>query len=569
MIPLGVTHVLIANGLNFVRARAFYEHPNIQEVICHDGVEKIEREAFYNCPSLRWIIMPGVKVVKTDAFTFCSTLTYIECGKLERIGAAAFRGCTSLSSIDLPSIKIVEAGAFSNCTNLINAKFGKDLESIRGRAFHLCPSLERIALPLKDGVMADDESIFQWCKKLKHVDLVGEVHENAAALLLEHWKNDMNEEIDSINQILPNTSAGGYRDAGRKTLTIRRWITSVHRKYTYYEAKHRRYLNVSAAKLQPALPNDILFKNVLPFVELPSDTFGGEELLAREEQEKEMLAARMLQLPCQHADPDCLELDRTVIQFVHAFGMEFDEAVEYGDKPNPQHFLIAAKNATMDEFAAVWKDFAMMDMAISFHLCKGTQDILEGDCLDARKSAIIVRYFEQHIAVELLQERALIKWLKIGELYVADDHTLVKFYRNHIPCSCLDEKYQEVKHITKLGFCWNPGCRIPGRSVERSKTKYCSRCRRITYCSRECKETDRWRHKPICDKNLAMIAEFEARQERVRPAFDEEKLPCLEEQPKEIVVKNVRYKSEQCQFLSYSYLPSNICSKCVFQHGGK
>ena len=75
VIPSRVTHVLISEALNFVRARAFYEHPNIQEVICHDGVEKIEREAFYNCPSLRWIIMPGVKVVETDAITFCSALT--------------------------------------------------------------------------------------------------------------------------------------------------------------------------------------------------------------------------------------------------------------------------------------------------------------------------------------------------------------------------------------------------------------------------------------------------------------------------------------------------------------
>ena len=251
-------------------------------------------------------------------------------------------------------------------------------------------------------------------------------------------------------------------------------------------------------------------KNVLPFLDLPSDTLDREELLAREEQAKEMVP-----LSCKHgADADCLELDRTVLQFVHAFGMEFDEAVERGDRSNPQNFLIAAKDATMDEFAAVWKDSTMMETAISFLLCKGTQDLLEVESLDVQKgaikSAIFIRYFEQHIAVELLQARALIKWLKIGELYVEDDHTIVKFFRNRIPCSCLDERYQEVKHITKLGHCWNPGCRIPGRSVERSEIEDCSRCRNATYCSRECQEADWSRHKSDCDSDAARIAEFEA-----------------------------------------------------------
>ena len=88
-IPRHVTHVLIDKSLKFVRGRAFYEHPNIQEVICHDGVEKIGREAFCFCPSLRRVIMPGVKEVQKWAFNNCEALTYIECGKLEIIGYEA------------------------------------------------------------------------------------------------------------------------------------------------------------------------------------------------------------------------------------------------------------------------------------------------------------------------------------------------------------------------------------------------------------------------------------------------------------------------------------------------
>ena len=278
-IPRHITHVLIALALNFVPAWAFYQHPNIQEVVCHDGVEKIEEGAFYHCHRLRRIIMPGVKEVGKGAFKGCGALTYIEWNKLEIVGTSAFSWCVSLSSVVLPSIKIVEINAFTHCRNLINARFGKDLESIRG-AFKFCRSLERIALPLKDGLVIDDNT-FQLCVKLNHVDLVDSavLDDIIATLLWEEWKDDMNEEIHSISRILPNTHSGSnsYSDVGGKAHAIRTWIRSLLRKIIQYKAEHRRYLNVAAATLQQALPNDIVHKNVLPFLELPSCTFEGED----------------------------------------------------------------------------------------------------------------------------------------------------------------------------------------------------------------------------------------------------------------------------------------------------
>ena len=272
-VPDYVTHVRIAEALKFVPARAFYWHPNIEEVICHDGVVKIEREAFYSCPSLRRVIMPGVKEVERKAFNRCRRLTYIQCGRLERIGEYAFIFCEFLSSIDLPSINSVGIYAFECCINLTNVKFGKDLESIGTGVFLSCASLERITLPLKDRMIAFDNE-FQGCDSLHHVDLAGGVHESVAALLLEEWKNDMNDKIDSINRILPNTPAGDWYAEGRISWEIRTWIRSVLHKYNNYKADHRRYLRVAAAALQPALPNDIVLKNIFPFIELPS--FRGE-----------------------------------------------------------------------------------------------------------------------------------------------------------------------------------------------------------------------------------------------------------------------------------------------------
>lgn len=151
VIPRDVTHVIIANANALKFARAIMDHPNIEKVICHDGVEKMEDYTFYNCRSLRQVIMPGVKEVERRAYEQCRALIYVECGKLEIIGEYAFCTCESLNSIDLSSIRIVEGFVFSSCWNLISVKFGKDLVSIGESAFLNCRSLERITLPLKDG----------------------------------------------------------------------------------------------------------------------------------------------------------------------------------------------------------------------------------------------------------------------------------------------------------------------------------------------------------------------------------------------------------------------------------
>jgi len=221
--------------------------------------------------------MRGVKVVEYAAFYFCEALTYVECDKLERIGEWAFYGCKSLTSINLPSAKTVGGSAFDECKALKNVIFGKALESIEG-AFYECTSLERITIPLKDGMISDDDT-FRGCKKLIHVNLVegAVLRDTIAALLLEEWRNIMNEEINAINQSLPTTPAGSddFYDVGGKAEAVQLWIRSVLRKTIHYKAQHQHVLEEAAATLQlkVALPQDIVIKNVLPFLELPSYTF--------------------------------------------------------------------------------------------------------------------------------------------------------------------------------------------------------------------------------------------------------------------------------------------------------
>ena len=235
---------------------------------------------------------------------------------------------------------------------------------------------------------------------------------------------------------------------------------------------------------------------------------------AREEKAIELMALKMQQLSCRHgAEHLSLEELRNCIQFVLVFADRF-----YACGPHLPIRLSEGTNDTMDEFADVWNDSFKLEMMISHLLCDATDVYLSENNIDyARDMAAITRYFEQHLAVTLKQSQAIPNWPKLEDTYKADEHTLVNFFRRRIPCSCLDEKYEEVKDIPKIGHCYNRACSIPVRKVERSKTKYCSRCRNATYCSRECQVADWSRHKPTCDALAAMKAKFEDKQQN----FDE------------------------------------------------
>ena len=278
VVPRDATHVSIHPTITIIPSWLFSEHPNIVELRCHEGVKKIEEWAFHQCPSLQRVIMPGVEVIETSAFCFCILLRYIECKRLKIVGRNAFYHCESLGSIDIPSVKLVFSNAFTNCYDMRDVTFGKDLDMIRKEAFAGCKSLERITMPLKDGLFTSDD-IFQACDNLKRVDLVEEevLQETIATLLWDEWKDDLKAEFNSnsINHILSNASAGLWPspNVGQKVSAIRDWIARVLPKVIHYTVQHRELVNAAAAAVQLASPNDVVLSNVLPYVELPLYTF--------------------------------------------------------------------------------------------------------------------------------------------------------------------------------------------------------------------------------------------------------------------------------------------------------
>ncbi len=244
-VPQHVTHVRIHKSVKIITARAFYYCRKLVSIEIHDGVEIIEAEAFYICKSLKRIKLPGVRVIGNFAFFDCFALEDVVFGdKLETVGVRAFDGCISLRNIKMPKVRLIMS-AFPECRQLTEVKLSEDLETIEDEAFWKCPRLRRIALPLKANLLGNQ--VFSECDDLSQVDLVGGIDKTISSLLLDSWKNEMNDEIDRINRDLPNT------DPEDKTDAIQRWMDRVIRIIEHYKSEHFVLLKEFTTLLELAL----------------------------------------------------------------------------------------------------------------------------------------------------------------------------------------------------------------------------------------------------------------------------------------------------------------------------
>eukprot|EP00984_Skeletonema_dohrnii_P037635 scaffold39895_cov155-Skeletonema_dohrnii-CCMP3373.AAC.2 len=127
-----------------------------------------------------------------------------------------------------------------------------DVERIHNFAFVSCLALRRIAIPLRDDIfhLPDDQyryTQFERCENLTTVDIVGGIHKIISSLLLDCWRDQVNQEINRINQVLPNTSAD------EKAGEIQQWIQNVLRRTTHFRSEHRSLLKEATTLLELAI----------------------------------------------------------------------------------------------------------------------------------------------------------------------------------------------------------------------------------------------------------------------------------------------------------------------------
>ncbi len=271
--PEHVANAIIDESVEEIDEDAFYDNPNLRSVVCHGRVLKVGKWTFGNCRSLQRVKMPGAKIIEERAFYGCNSLVNVEFDKLEMVGNSAFSDCTSLQRVQMPKVKTVGRCGFID-SGLEELEFGEDLETIGSGAFRRS-KLRLIAIPLKNDMfqwngVEETYTQFHDCNNLTTVDLVGGIHKTVASLHLESWRNEMNAEIQSINQILPGT------DPDEKTNEIRQWVQSVISKIDHYKAEHSSLLREATTLLELAL-----WKAKLAGLTVDGDKCSAEEKTAK------------------------------------------------------------------------------------------------------------------------------------------------------------------------------------------------------------------------------------------------------------------------------------------------
>lgn len=198
--------------------------------------------------------------------------------------------------------------------------------------------------------------------------------------------------------------------------------------------------------------------------------------------------------------------------FKNEFTNAYNESVKAGEK-DMINLLNAGTAATVEKFASVWNHAELVGYVSSCYVAQAVQYMLDGNDRIAGGIACVAYFLEESIATCIEKTQPAVKWLQVLEVSHVDLHTLVEFLRKRIPCKCLDEKYEEVRSIPRMGICTNLECTLPGRKAERSEMFYCGRCRFVCYCSTECQKMD-WRasHKKECKELAREKAEFAAKQ---------------------------------------------------------
>ncbi len=248
-VPRDVKRVRIAENVDTILERAFQDCYQLIEVEGHNRLRKVEEYAFHGCRRLSRVNkMQGLIEIEDWAFSGCSALSELEFDNLEIIGQNAFVNCNSLRTINMPSIRRVGSGAFMRCVELTDVVFGKDLERIEDGAFFNCTALRHIAISLEDNILIIDNNAFDYCENLSRVDtLFGEINRNISSLHMESWRVEMQEEMDRINQTLPNTHSFEKADA------IKQWITRVLSRMEHFKSEHQMLVKEAMTLLELAL----------------------------------------------------------------------------------------------------------------------------------------------------------------------------------------------------------------------------------------------------------------------------------------------------------------------------
>ena len=165
--------ILFAEGsrLKTIADNAF-QNIACTEIILPESVETIGMKAFYRCPNLTTVNIPGkVKAIGESTFESCSALKTVTLPTgLETIGTKAFYRCLELTAVTIPGkVKAIGESAFESCIELIDVTLSAGVETIGAKAFYKCEALEKVNI--SGDVNTIGESAFEGCWALTDITL--------------------------------------------------------------------------------------------------------------------------------------------------------------------------------------------------------------------------------------------------------------------------------------------------------------------------------------------------------------------------------------------------------------
>lgn len=121
-----ITSVIIPDGVERIEKYAFYNCTSLRKVVLGKDCKQIFHYAFYGDEKLEEINLDNIDFIGNYAFYGCKSLDNINTPKLFALGAKAFVDCTSLTAIDLRALRNTGDTAFRGCTSLSDVQLSKD-----------------------------------------------------------------------------------------------------------------------------------------------------------------------------------------------------------------------------------------------------------------------------------------------------------------------------------------------------------------------------------------------------------------------------------------------------------
>lgn len=114
-LPVGDTNYAVKT----IGAGAFYDI-SLNSVTIEDGIETIEKEAFWDSDGINKLVLPStLKVIGDRAFTYAYITSLVLPEGLDSIGNSAFSSCYRIKKLELPStLARIGESAFYNCPDI-------------------------------------------------------------------------------------------------------------------------------------------------------------------------------------------------------------------------------------------------------------------------------------------------------------------------------------------------------------------------------------------------------------------------------------------------------------------